>query len=112
MFPVKVAIPIVLLALTSLVARADNPSLLLSAQQTTIKPNSTVIFDVYLCNTSSKAVKVPSLHLIAISSWARNVKDMDSPTAGSAASDREMSTNPPVDHVLAANAVERRRVER
>ena len=108
----KIATILMLLELISLVARADNPSLLLVVDQTTIKPNSKVIFQVYLCNTSSKAVRVPSLDLITISSWARKVKDIASPTSGSAAAEREMSTNPPVDHILAGNALETRRLER
>jgi hypothetical protein len=108
----KIAMAIGVLVLTSLVASADNPSLLLVARQTTIKRDSTAIFDVYLCNTGAAPVTVPSLRLITISAWTRNVKDITSPTAGSAATDGETSTNPPLDHALAAHAVEARRLEK
>lgn len=92
--------------------RAGNPSLLLVAHETTIRPESKLIFDVYLCNTGPKAVKAPPLQLITTSVSIRNTKDIDSPAAGSVENEGETRFNPAGDHLLPANTVETRRIER
>ena len=109
---IKVLLTIAALTMLALPLRADVPSLVLVAHQTTIKPDSKVTFDVYLCNTSSAPVKAPSLQLITTSFWTRNMKDIASPGAGSAENEGEMRFNPPGDHFLPANTVEARRLER
>jgi hypothetical protein len=109
---IKMLLTIAALVMLALPLRADGPSLVLAVHQTTIKPDSKVIFDVYICNTSSAPVKVPALQLITTSFWTRNMKDIASPTAGSVENEGEMRFNPPGDHLLPANTVETRRIER
>lgn len=103
----KTLITILILASTSHHALAEADRLLLIAAETAIRPGANISLDVYLYNSASRPKKVPSLDLASASYL---LDDVTGARSGRAGGTTEISTEPPAEHVLQPNGIERRRI--